>query len=132
MIPDCHGGMATAEMGSPRGAYLSRGSLATAARPRGQRARRRAATREDRRNHLSPPAFRAWDGPMANSSIEYRRHAEDCLRLAEHAGSPDAKSLLLLMMASAWHRLAQDLVNIERPAEGVEAACTSEERQADV
>ena len=68
---------------------------------------------------------------MANSSIEYRRHAEDCLRLAEHAGSPDAKSLLL-MMASAWHRLAQDLVNVERPAEGVEAASTSEERQADV
>jgi hypothetical protein len=68
---------------------------------------------------------------MANSSIEYRRQAENCLRMAEHDGSPDAKSLLM-MMAGAWHRLAQELENIDRPAEGVEAAHASEERQADV
>ena len=54
-------------------------------------------------------------------SIEYRRHAEDCLRLAEHAGSPETKSILM-MMAGAWHRLAQDLENIERPADCVWAA----------
>jgi hypothetical protein len=65
-------------------------------------------------NHWPARAFGGRDGPMANSSIEYRRHAENCLRLAEHAGSPDARSLLL-MMASAWHRLAQDVENIERP-----------------
>ena len=53
-------------------------------------------------------------------SIEYRRHAEDCLRLAEHAGLPETKSILM-MMAGAWHRLAQELENIERPADCVSA-----------
>jgi hypothetical protein len=51
--------------------------------------------------------------------------------MAEHAGSPEAKSFLM-MMAGAWHRLAQELENIARPAEGVEAAHASEERKADV
>jgi hypothetical protein len=55
------------------------------------------------------------------SSIEYRRDAEDCLRLAERADSPEAK-LFLMMMAAAWHRLAQDLENSERLVERVEAA----------
>jgi hypothetical protein len=67
---------------------------------------------------------------MANSSIEYRRQAEDCLRMAEHVGSPEAKSFLI-MVAGAWHRLAQDLENIERRAEWVDAAHASDERQAD-
>ena len=81
-------------------------------------------------NHWPVRAFGARDGPMANSGVEYRRHAEDCLRLAEHAGSPDAK-LVLLMMAGAWHRLAQDLENIKRPAEGADAPHVSDERQTD-
>jgi hypothetical protein len=68
---------------------------------------------------------------MANSSIEYRRQAENCLRMAEHVGSPEAKSFLI-MMAGAWHRLAQDLENIEWPAEGLEVAHASEGKQADV
>jgi hypothetical protein len=55
-----------------------------------------------------------------SSSIEYRRHAAECLRLAEHAGSPEARSFLM-MMAAAWHRLAQDLKVIERPADGAHA-----------
>ena len=50
-------------------------------------------------------------------SIAYRRHAAECLRLAEDAGSPEARSFLM-MMAAAWHRLAQDLKVIERPADG--------------
>jgi hypothetical protein len=66
---------------------------------------------------------------MANSSTEYRREAENCLRMAEHVGSPEAKSFLITM-ASAWHRLAQDLENTER-AEWVDAAHASDERQAD-
>jgi hypothetical protein len=81
-------------------------------------------------NHWPARAFGGRDGPMANSSIEYRRHAENCLRLAEHAGSPDARSLLR-MMASAWHRLAQDVENIERPAEGGDTSHASDERQTD-
>jgi hypothetical protein len=47
-------------------------------------------------------------------STEYRRNAEDCLRLAERTGSPGTKSFLI-MLAVAWHRLAQDLENITRP-----------------
>jgi hypothetical protein len=41
--------------------------------------------------------------------------------MAECAGSPEAESFLM-MLASAWHRLSQDVENIQRPAEGVEAA----------
>jgi hypothetical protein len=62
---------------------------------------------------------------MANG-IEYRRYAEECLRLAEQAGSPEAKSVLM-MMAGAWHRLAQHLENSGRPA-GVVAAGPVERR----
>jgi hypothetical protein len=51
--------------------------------------------------------------------------------MAEHDGSPEAKSFLM-MMAAAWHRLAQDLEKTERPAERVVAAHDPEERQADV
>jgi hypothetical protein len=47
------------------------------------------------------------------SSIEYRRHAENCLRMAEHSNSSETK-LVLIVMANAWHRLAQDLENLER------------------
>ncbi len=57
---------------------------------------------------------------MANS-IEYRRHAQNCLRLAEDADSPEAK-LVLMMMAAAWHRLAQEREDTERLVEDVEAA----------
>jgi hypothetical protein len=63
------------------------------------------------------------------SSIEYRRYAENCLRLIAYAGSSEAKAFLITM---AWHRLAQDLENIERPAEDAEAAHAAERRQADV
>jgi hypothetical protein len=48
-------------------------------------------------------------------STEYRRNAEDCIRLAERTGLPGAKSILM-MMAGAWHRLAQRLENVEGPA----------------
>ncbi len=65
------------------------------------------------------------------SSIEYRRYAENCLRLIAYAGSSEAKAFLITM-ADAWHRLAQDLENIERPAEDAEAAHAAERRQADV
>jgi hypothetical protein len=52
--------------------------------------------------------------------------------MAEHADSPKAQSFLMIM-AAAWHHLAQNLEkNIERPAEGVEAAHGLQERQADV
>jgi hypothetical protein len=64
------------------------------------------------------------------SRVEYRRQAENCLRMAEHVGSPKAKSFLI-MLAGAWHRLAQDPENVKRPAGGVEAAHASEGRQAD-
>jgi hypothetical protein len=81
-------------------------------------------------NYCPTRAFWARDGPMANSCTEYRRQAENCLRMAEHVGSPEAKSFLI-MMASAWHRLAQDLENTEQRAERVDAAHASDERQAD-
>jgi hypothetical protein len=58
---------------------------------------------------------------MANSN-EYRQYAEDCLRLAERAGLPETRSVLMLM-AGAWHRVAQQMENAERPANFVGAAC---------
>jgi hypothetical protein len=54
------------------------------------------------------------------SRIEYRRQAEDCLLLAERADSPEAHSFLM-MMAAAWHRLAQEREDTERLVEDVEA-----------
>jgi hypothetical protein len=39
------------------------------------------------------------------SATEYRRNAEDCLRLANRA-SPETRAILI-MMAQAWLRLAQ-------------------------
>jgi hypothetical protein len=51
------------------------------------------------------------------SRVEYRRHAEKCLRMAQHSESPETK-LVLIVMANAWHRLAQDLENIERDSMG--------------
>jgi hypothetical protein len=36
--------------------------------------------------------------------FEYRRYAENCLRQAEQTGSPETKSVLM-MIAGAWHRL---------------------------
>jgi hypothetical protein len=55
------------------------------------------------------------------SSLAYRQKAEDCVRMAECAGSIEAKSFLM-MLASAWHRLSQNVENNQRPPEGVEAA----------
>jgi hypothetical protein len=49
--------------------------------------------------------------------VEYRRHGESCLRMAEHSDSPETK-LVLIVMANAWHRLAQDLENMERGSTG--------------
>ena len=54
------------------------------------------------------------------SSVEYRRYVEDCLRLAK-SSSPETKAFLI-MMAGAWHRLAQDQENIERLVGNVDAA----------
>jgi hypothetical protein len=56
---------------------------------------------------------------MASIS-EYRELAEDCLRAAEAADSPETKSILT-MMAAAWHRLAQEREDTERLVEDVEA-----------
>jgi hypothetical protein len=55
-----------------------------------------------------------------SSSIEYRELAEDCLRLADAADSPETKSILT-MMAAAWHRLAQEHEDTKRLVEDVEA-----------
>jgi hypothetical protein len=51
---------------------------------------------------------------MASIS-EYRELAEDCLRLADAADSPETKSILM-MMAAAWHRLAQEREDTRRLA----------------
>jgi len=37
---------------------------------------------------------------------EYRRHAEECLRLAEIMTMPEHRAVLV-SMARAWHQLAQ-------------------------
>jgi hypothetical protein len=63
---------------------------------------------------------------MANR-VEYRRHAENCLRLAQHSESPETK-LVLIVMANAWHRLAQDLENIERDSIGAVRVERQDER----
>jgi hypothetical protein len=52
------------------------------------------------------------------SGIEYRRNAEMCLLLAGSADSPEAKSILM-MMAAAWHRLAQEREDTERLIEDI-------------
>ena len=79
-----------------------------------------------RRGHWPEP-FTPWrvlgsgrKGPMA-SSVEYRRNAENCLRQAEDADSSEAKSVLM-MMAAAWHRMAQDQENKTRLLADIEAA----------
>jgi hypothetical protein len=71
-------------------------------------------------NHLLPHAFRAWDWDVSMvSGIEYRRNAEMRLLLAE---DPDSRTKsILMMMAAAWHRLAQDREGTERLVEDVEA-----------
>jgi hypothetical protein len=51
---------------------------------------------------------------MARSD-EYRRHAENCLRLARES-SPESRGFLI-MMAEAWHKLAQDQERVERSTE---------------
>ena len=55
------------------------------------------------------------------SSIEYRKLAGQCLQLAEDADSPDTKSVLV-MVAAAWHRLAQEREDTRWLVEDVEAA----------
>ena len=50
-----------------------------------------------------------------------RRQAEDCLRLAAQVDSPETRSILM-MMAGAWHRLAQEREDTERLVEDIEAA----------
>jgi hypothetical protein len=47
-------------------------------------------------------------------SVTCRQHAEECLRLADIVASPPDRAALLIM-AEAWHRLAQDK---ERAEEG--------------
>jgi hypothetical protein len=56
-----------------------------------------------------------------SSSVEYRELAEQCLQLAEDADSPDTKSVLV-MVAAAWHRLAQEREDTKRLVEDIEAA----------
>lgn len=42
-------------------------------------------------------------------SQRFRTNAEECLRLAEIMKSPQVRAMLIAM-AHAWHRLAQDLI----------------------
>jgi hypothetical protein len=50
----------------------------------------------------------------AGKGHEYRQHAQECLRLADEAGSPEHRALLF-DMARAWHQLAQDYERSEWP-----------------
>jgi hypothetical protein len=43
----------------------------------------------------------------------FRRYAQECLQLAESQNSNESRALLVTM-ANAWHRLAQDQEQIER------------------
>ena len=52
---------------------------------------------------------------MANLEAEFRRLAEECLKLAQQSEAPDQK-LLLLDMAQAWLTLAS---NTEKLADGL-------------
>jgi hypothetical protein len=49
-----------------------------------------------------------------------RRHAEDCLRMADQTETPETRSILI--MGGAWHRLAQEREDTERLCCGLEAA----------
>ena len=51
---------------------------------------------------------------------ECRRYAEDCLRLAKNSSS-ETKACLIVM-ASAWHRMAQEQENTEPRVGEVDAA----------
>ena len=48
------------------------------------------------------------------SSDEYRRHASECVRLAQQAENANDKALLL-RMAETWLRLAQQAESREKP-----------------
>ena len=50
----------------------------------------------------------------AGKGYEYRRHAQECLRLADNAGSPEHRALFF-DMARAWRRLTQDYERSEWP-----------------
>jgi hypothetical protein len=56
-----------------------------------------------------------------------RRHAEECLRMADQTDSPETRSILI-MMAGAWHRLAQEREDTERLVADVEAAAPGDGR----
>jgi hypothetical protein len=47
------------------------------------------------------------------SSDEYRRHAGECVRLAQQAQNPNDKALLV-RMAETWLRLAQQAENRDK------------------
>jgi len=61
---------------------------------------------------LAPGVFPPWDakpkeeGNPMGSADEYRRHAAECVRLAQQIANTRDKSLLLAM-AQMWIRLAQ-------------------------
>jgi len=50
---------------------------------------------------------------------EYRRQADECLRLAQNTPNPQDKALLLTM-AEAWTRFAEQAAKIQNLAEKTE------------
>ena len=81
------------------------------ARVRGRAGSASGSPRSGRREPNGPSGVWRWLGrallstDCQGSATEYRRNAEDCLRLANRA-SPETRAILI-MMAQAWLRLAQ-------------------------
>jgi hypothetical protein len=46
--------------------------------------------------------------------VEYRQHAQECLRLAASATSPEHRAVLV-SMARSWHELAQLREDADQP-----------------
>ncbi len=58
---------------------------------------------------------RCFEGERLMSASErYRRYAAECLRLAQSAGAPADKTMLV-EMADRWVRLAEQVERAEKP-----------------
>jgi hypothetical protein len=62
------------------------------------------------RNRLAPAALirRPWGKGAMTAAENYRRNAEECVRIANKTKEPAAKALLL-QMADSWLDLARDV-----------------------
>ena len=79
----------------------------------------------DIRNQSALAAFARPDRDrlmFSSRVVEYRQHAQECLRLANEMGSSPEHRALLFDMARAWHQLAQDYERSE-PPETVKIDC---------